>query len=335
MASLAKCCPLCEQRHEANQPCPPPPMELLNDGLLMDVPDPEWDVEGRLVGGTLVELFGPSGRFKTTAAIDLGLCYTLGLRWLGAAVLRPGPVVYGAFEGGASLIKTKVEAWKRAHDVSLARMIGFHVAPVPVDLMSLPHVVSFLRAIDRIKPRAIFFDTLARSMSGDENSSRDMGLVVNRCDYIRRQTGALICLLHHSGKDERKGERGSSALRGAVDTVLHLNGSGERYVLKCQKQRHGAPFTPVGLQPIPTADGRSCLLTVGEVPPSATHDADLEGLILTFLKERPGVNGSFIASQIHKQKAAVLLALKGLQADGRVTSKSGGFGGKSQSWRLA
>jgi hypothetical protein len=330
-------CPICKGRHAPNQPCPPPPTRLLDDVQLMNVPDPTWDVAGRLVNMTLVNLFGPAGRLKTSTAVDLGLSLTVGTPWLGAEILHKGPVVYGAFEGGAPLIRTKVEAWKHARNIPLDECLGFHVAPEPVDLMDLGHVLSFIRAIEKVEPRLVVLDTLARAMTGDENSTRDMGLVVNRCDLIRRKTGAMVMVIHHTGKDEKRGPRGSSALTGAFDTELFLNGSSDTYVLRCRKQRYGPVFDPVRLKPVPTADGRSVLveLVAGAVADKEQPSSDpgLEAAIVTFLRTQSGgVVGTFIAKQVQKQKDAVLKTLRSMERDGRVTSKKAG---RSQFWRLA
>ena len=48
-----------------------------------------------------------------------------------------------------------------------------------------------------------------------------MGLFVERCARIQ-DTGAHVLLIHHTGKDELKGARGSSALLGAVDVEVEI-----------------------------------------------------------------------------------------------------------------
>jgi len=76
-------------------------------------------------------------------------------------------------------------------------------------------------------------------MGGDENSGQDMGMLVYHADKIRAVTGAHVCFVHHSGKDEAKGARGHSSLRAAVDTEIEVSrADGEEFsTVKIVKQR--------------------------------------------------------------------------------------------------
>jgi hypothetical protein len=86
-----------------------------------------------------------------------------------------------------------------------------------------------------MKPVLIVVDTLARSMGdGDENTAKDAAMFVRNCDLIREATGAHVMVIHHTGKDEERGARGSSALRAAVDTEI-LVGADHR--ISSKKQR--------------------------------------------------------------------------------------------------
>ena len=61
--------------------------------------------------------------------------------------------------------------------------------------------------------KAIVLDTLARCMGeADENSARDMGRFVNRCRELEQHYGCAIVVVHHVGKDAKRGGRGSNAL---------------------------------------------------------------------------------------------------------------------------
>jgi len=92
----------------------------------------------------------------------------------------------------------------------------------------------------------VIIDTLARCMAGgDENSARDMGRLIQSADMIRDLTSAAVLLVHHTNKSGES-ERGSTALRGAVDTLLSLKKSESGIItLTCEKQKDGAPFQPI------------------------------------------------------------------------------------------
>jgi hypothetical protein len=57
---------------------------------------------------------------------------------------------------------------------------------------------------------------------GEENSSVDMGQMVQHFDRIRRSSGAHVMVVHHSGKDQARGARGHSLLRAATDTEIEI-----------------------------------------------------------------------------------------------------------------
>ena len=57
-------------------------------------------------------------------------------------------------------------------------------------------------------------------------------------------TGAAVLLVHHSGKDEAKGMRGHSALLGALDAELAIEGPpGGQRILRTGKVRVPEPST--------------------------------------------------------------------------------------------
>jgi hypothetical protein len=91
----------------------------------------------------------------------------------------------------------------------------------------------------------VIVDTLARAMSGDENSAEDMGKFVRALDMIRHATAAHGMVIHHGGKNQASGLRGSSALLGAVDVTLRVDGDpGQSKTFEVEKSRdHESGYT--------------------------------------------------------------------------------------------
>jgi hypothetical protein len=56
---------------------------------------------------------------------------------------------------------------------------------------------------------------------------------------VAEKTGTFVLVVHHSGKDSKKGARGHSSLRAAVDTELEVKAEGETQILKVTKSRDG------------------------------------------------------------------------------------------------
>ncbi len=101
-------------------------------------------------------------------------------------------------------------------------------------------------------------DTLARCSSAEENSATEVGQVIRTLDSLRHAlAGCTILVVHHTGKDLSKGERGSSALRGAMDTLIKLDGDG---TVKFDKQKDSEPLESYQIERLAVA--RSAVLTV-------------------------------------------------------------------------
>jgi len=219
---------------------------------------PEQLVGGILTAGSLSALVGPPEAGKSFLVLDWALCIRSGLSWIGRAVHR-GPVVYVSAEGSAGL-GVRVRAWKDYQQRPNGD--GVHFVTEPVRLMDLSHTDRFLTDLDRqleTPPALVIFDTLARCMvGGDENSAQDMGLFIRGADRVREETGATVLLVHHTNASGER-ERGSTALRGAVDTLVKFVPEGSTKVLRCEKQKDMAPFDPIPLRLRPHAG--SAILT--------------------------------------------------------------------------
>jgi hypothetical protein len=96
-----------------------------------------------------------------------------------------------------------------------------------------------------LSPRIVVIDTLARCfIGGDENSTRDMGLFVHGCDRLREAfPGATVLVVHHTGKDAKRGDRGSTALRAAADTRIQIwEAKDGTRIVQCEKQKDAERF---------------------------------------------------------------------------------------------
>jgi hypothetical protein len=83
-------------------------------------------------------------------------------------------------------------------------------------------------------------DTLAQaSAGGNENSGEDMGEVLAACRRIHKETGAMVLLVHHSGKDQTKGERGWSGMRAGMDCSIEVIRNDNQRSFKVSKLKDG------------------------------------------------------------------------------------------------
>jgi hypothetical protein len=98
-------------------------------------------------------------------------------------------------------------------------------------------------------------------MDGDENSTKDMNSMVKGADRIREVHHTAVALVHHSGKDIAKGARGSTALPGAVDAIIHVtkNTAGQS-VVKLHRARDSEQGQALVFEP------RSVIVSADEDP---------------------------------------------------------------------
>ncbi len=153
----------------------------------------------------------------------------------------------------------------------------------PVSLMDENSVNCLVATVQAVRdngyhPHVVAFDTLARNMrGGDENSTRDMGIAVANSALIQQALGCCVLAVHHSGKDEARGLRGSNALFGAVDTLLRITRDELSLTLLVEAQKDGMDgqdfsFTAKVIDLPPEEDGkpRSSLVVLATTPTSDT-----------------------------------------------------------------
>jgi hypothetical protein len=109
-------------------------------------------------------------------------------------------------------------------------------------------------------PSLTVIDTLNRNFGGgDENATKDMSTFISACDRIREETRGAVLVVHHTGKDRSRGERGSNVLRGAVDTLIGIRREElDPYAMvECVKQKDAEPFKKFTIDAIPIPLPRS------------------------------------------------------------------------------
>jgi hypothetical protein len=200
--------------------------KLLTLDEIAELPPPEWLIADLVPKDGLVMLYGEPSVGKSFVALDWALSVAEGVPWLGHDV-QQGEVVYIYAEGVRGLDQ-RAKAWLKTHNrVGSPR---FRALPMAVTIADADERREFIEAVRSASehPRLIIIDTLARNFgTGNESLAQDMNNFVSGCDELRNEfPGATILVVHHSGKDQKKGARGSLALQGATDAVFALIKSG-------------------------------------------------------------------------------------------------------------
>ena len=215
--------------------------------LLKTPPAENWLVKRIIPASSIIVFFGNSGHGKTFVVIDL-LCHiAAGLQWVGEKT-RKGPILYLAGEGQHGILR-RFKAWFEAHPGhdDAANNILIRTFPAALcDPVAAADLLAEVAAMP-VKPIAIAIDTLARNFGpGDENSTRDMSAFVSALDALRTVSSETSILLpHHSGHGDKGRARGSSVLKGAIDTEFCVERKETLVTMVCSKMKDADEPAPL------------------------------------------------------------------------------------------
>jgi len=199
----------------------------------------EWIIKGVLPKAELGVVFGDSGSGKTFKLIGMSVAVATGVEWRGRKV-QQGAVVYVCAEDAGGFSK-RLFTHAQHYNLDLTD-VPLHVIPAAPSLLLKTDALDVAKAILSlgVKVSLVVIDTLAKTIAGgNENSSEDVGLALLHCAGIHKATGAMVLLVHHSGKDTSKGARGWSGLRAACDVEMEVVRFDQERVLTLSKQKNG------------------------------------------------------------------------------------------------
>lgn len=214
------------------------PLSVGSDGYDQEQ---DYTLKSYLPANSLSSIYGPSGSYKSFLAVSWACHVAAGIKWAGKSV-SAGAVMYVVGEGGIG-VPRRIKAWEKKHGRKLDNLYLVNRPVFPVRREEMQEMIKAARDVKTRtgQPvRLIVVDTLARCFGGnDENDARDMGAFIEGCDVIKRETGATLLVVHHSGKDDTKGARGSSAFRAALDAEFNIRreGDGGAIILTCTKMK--------------------------------------------------------------------------------------------------
>jgi hypothetical protein len=210
----------------------PPPFVSQFGGITfeqLDEPGPEHAhvVDNLITVGDKSILGGESQSGKSFLAIHMAMCISTARPFFGNKILTPGLVIYQAGEGGRG-IKKRFRAWRQHFGVPGGKQVPLYILQSKVDIYSpegdtskLIEEVKGISLLYGMPVVALFIDTLAKASGvADENSGRDMGVVMANVDRIAAAVpGCHVCLVHHLNAGGTK-LRGHTSVYAGVDQVI-------------------------------------------------------------------------------------------------------------------
>lgn len=195
---------------------------LLSEQEFTSGPDPDWRVDGLLPAEGLGMIYGASGIGKSFLNLDILGCISDGRNYgTDSRKTKQGRVIYVVAEGAGGM-RQRIRAYRNKYPVAHDNFKIIDAAP---NLMNPTDVGEIMQTImEAGGADVIVFDTMHSCMAGgDENSAKDMGVLLTNARAIQLCIKGLVMFVHHSGKDESRGARGSSAIRAAMDVQIEVS----------------------------------------------------------------------------------------------------------------
>jgi len=193
--------------------------EIINDKTTP--PKPIID-KGVLLDGTILLIVGPAKSKKTFLTQNLALAIAFGNDFSGFRIPKPKKVFYFLAEGGYYPNRERIKRMVKGKDLKYSDnfMLGcFNYLPIDND----EAFDMMYKLIAEAKPEVLILDPLIRFHNADENSASQVSQVFGRLRQLIDKLGISIILVHHTGKVESRGSRGSSAIIGEYDSRITLH----------------------------------------------------------------------------------------------------------------
>ena len=211
---------------------------------LLDMPQPEWLVDGIFPAGLSV-MFGAPKAGKSYLALSMAWSIATGRPWFSRNRDRlPQQVLYLAGEGVGDL-RLRAEALLEHTDVHPGGRLAWW--PVSLQLSNPTDAARLRLEVEKMDARVVIVDTWARYAGvRDENDAAQTQQAVNALEALTRE-GVSVVVVHHASKQGVM--RGSSALAGAVEAAVRveINDVTGQVRMSSEMARRGSGFRDITL----------------------------------------------------------------------------------------
>lgn len=188
---------------------------------LENLPKINWLIKDILVDGGIATIYGESGSTKSFLAIDLAMHLATSSEWFGLEVNRGIPIIYTALEGFRGVVK-RIKGWCKKNNLSPSNIFIDHDSLLLGEQGSVESFIGYYKACN-FNRGMIIIDTFNMACPNlEENSAKDMSGVITKAKLIAEKLNSTVLIIHHSGKDESRGMRGSSSLKASMDTIIYV-----------------------------------------------------------------------------------------------------------------
>lgn len=220
-----------------------------DDFCALPFDDQPWLVKPIIPAGGWINIYGQPKKARKSY-LATGLAWAVSSdqpTWLGFDVPQHGPVLYLQVDTPHTIWRQRnLDISKGGYDLSNIWFASLLTMPYPFNIEQHEDQLGEMIAGVPDNPVMIIYDTGRKMHQMNENESQDMTLFMAALENVSGLDKAKILITHEKknssegdresqseheteGGDLMKGNRGSSAVAGAVDTIIKLTPKGYMY----------------------------------------------------------------------------------------------------------
>lgn len=235
---------------------PKAPLKFLSYDDMVNLPEPQWLIEGLIMEQTSALLFGKSNSFKSFLAIDMACSVATADQhgeWHGNTISDGWPVLYVATEGALGVAKQRIPGWMDAHKIPRSSRNDIVLYPQEIALDDDNAVNDLLRSCgidcanrdgstDWHNPDSAFklvvIDIFGASMMGPETSDETARAWVRNVNRIMREMRCAVLTVAHTGWADETRARMHTHFWGSFDTRMKAIGDKDTLTTVLSIDRH-------------------------------------------------------------------------------------------------
>jgi hypothetical protein len=213
---------------------------LYEEDFISERPPISWVLDGIIPTESVSMITGDAGSGKTWMSIDIAVSIAKGLPWMNREVLQ-GAVLIIDEESGEHRLSNRIKKVIMGHGGPGTPIYGFSMQCM--NATDPTHLAEIEKIIIEKNIKFVVIDALMDVVIGaDENSVKEMMPAFKYLRQISSRTGVTFWIIHHTDKSG-KGYRGSSAIKGAVDSMIEITKkeNSDSIEIKSIKIRDGEP----------------------------------------------------------------------------------------------
>jgi KaiC/GvpD/RAD55 family RecA-like ATPase len=184
----------------------------------------EWLAEPCLARGRSHALFAAAKSGKSLLTLWVAYCLAVGrapLQHFFELPQEPVRVLYLDWEQSPNDLRERLRDFGATPE-QLSNLFYYLLPDIPA--LDSPEGAAALQGlIDAHKPDLVVIDTLSRAVTGEENSADTYRNYYTHAGQVLKRARVTSIRLDHAGKDEARGQRGSSGKNDDVDIVWQLS----------------------------------------------------------------------------------------------------------------